>query len=91
MNFLFSSYSLIIISSTALLNVFLSIPHKKQVSDVFKEADLGALYNKANSPKPSFAFKLRLTLSLIMTSNVPFSVNINNITLSYSNLLPKIK
>ena len=62
------------ISSTALLKVFLSIPHRKQLSIVFTEADLGALYNNANSPKPSLDVKLRLTLSLIMTSNVPDSI-----------------
>lgn len=53
MNFLFSSYSFVIISSTALLKVFLSIPHKLQFSKHLTEAERGALYSKANSPNPS--------------------------------------
>lgn len=73
MNFLFSSYSLVIISSTALLNVFLSIPHKLHYSKALTEADLGALYNKANSPKPSPAFNSLLVLSFTITSILPLS------------------
>ena len=43
MNFLFYSYSWIIISSTAFLKVFLSIAHKQQFSQAFTENALGDL------------------------------------------------
>lgn len=49
----FISYSFATISSTAFLKVFLSIPHKVEGSFENIEAERGALYKRANSPKPS--------------------------------------
>ena len=79
MNFLFSSYSLVIISSTALLKVFLSIPQRLQCSKHLTLAERGALYKRANSPNPSpvlssllaYWYKNIITFSLTMTSRVP--------------------
>lgn len=42
-------------SSTAVLKVFLSMYHKKQVVSALIEADRGALNIRANSPKPPSA------------------------------------
>jgi len=43
------------ISSTAFLNVVLSIYHKKLVVYAFMEAERGALNNNANYPNPPSA------------------------------------
>jgi hypothetical protein len=40
------------------------------------EADLGALYNKANSPNPSPYFNSLLTFPLTITSRAPLSVRV---------------
>lgn len=49
---LFSAYSLCTISAIAFLNVFLSIAQNPHAPIAFTDADLGAPYNNASSPKP---------------------------------------
>jgi hypothetical protein len=72
-NFLFSSNSLATISSTAFLKAVLSIVQNPHISLALTEAERGAPYNKANSPKQSPYFKTFFTLLLIIISHSPFS------------------
>lgn len=74
MNFLFSSYSLDIISWTVFLNYILSIAQKAHGPSHLIEADLLAPYKSANSPKASPGPNFLLTLSFIITSHSPFSI-----------------
>jgi hypothetical protein len=53
MNLRLSSYYLETISATAVLKVLRSMAHKPHFPIAFTEADLGAPYKRANSPKPS--------------------------------------
>lgn len=53
MKLLLEANSLCTISSTVVLKVVLSIAQKAQFPIHFTLADLGALYNRANSPNPT--------------------------------------
>lgn len=57
--------------ANAFLNVSLSIYHKKDDLIALMEADRGALYNNASSPKPSPASICLLMTPLISTVSFP--------------------
>jgi len=66
MNERFSEYSLWTTSAIAFLNVFLSIAQKPHMPSAFTDADLGAPYNRASSPKQSPCYRVFLISPLIM-------------------------
>ncbi len=57
--------------ATALLKVYRSMNHKKDDFTALIEADLGAEYSRASSPKPYPGSMCRLMLPLIYTVNFP--------------------
>ena len=77
-NFLLSSYSLVIFSSTIFLNAALPMLQNVHFEIALAEADLGASYNKANSPNVSPNSKVFLSSSLIIIYSLPDSVKILN-------------
>lgn len=73
MNWRFESYWLLVSSSTAFLKLTRSIAQKEHSSRVLIEADLGALYSNASSPKLSPGLIFLRTCSLIITWQDPLS------------------
>jgi hypothetical protein len=71
MNFLFSVYILLLISSTALLKVILSMPQSRQRYSPRQVALLLELYSKASSPNPSPGNITFLLTPLTSTSIFP--------------------
>lgn len=65
------------------LNIFPSIPQIKVFSKALIEPDLGALYNKATSPKESPLISSFIGFSLISTNNFPDSIKKNEDAISF--------
>lgn len=83
MNSRFSVNFFSMIVDTAFLNVALSIYHKCECFTALIEADLGAEYRRANSPKPSPGRIVLLVSPLIYTVSFPSCKMKNELALSF--------